>query len=241
MYHLPAHHLNGFNAYGADDYSEPMGLQLPPIAGYGAMARAASGYHGLGNPAVPTVQATPPSPPTGGPVPMQGQPVQLGKGTAIIVGGLVCAFLGVVGYFAYQELQLRKQIVEKGGGEALMKYELGRAAGTVASGLFAPSATPNRRKRSRSPKIGKKRSFKSNPAYNKSSGKYVVLEYMPRYHRGSHRAAGNWGSWPGNGSERVEIRRYDALAEIESDEDGYARIIKGAPLGQYERVDEISE
>jgi len=146
MYHLPKHHLSGYNAYGADDYSEPMGLQLPPIAGYGAMAM--SGYHGLGNPAVPMVQASPPMPPPGGPVPMQGQPVQLGKGTAIIVGGLVCAVVGVIGYFAYHELKLRQQIVEKGGGEALMKYELGRAAGTAAAGLFSSSATPNRRKRS---------------------------------------------------------------------------------------------
>ena len=155
MYHLPAHHLNGYNAYGAEDYSEPMGLQLPPIAGYGAMTLPSmSGYHGLGTPPsvpVQTVQATPPASPPGGPVPMQGQPVQLGKGHALLIGGLVVAGLGVIGYFAYQELQIRKRIVEQGGGEALMKYELGKAAGTAAAGLFASSsAKPNRRKRSRS-------------------------------------------------------------------------------------------
>ena len=82
---------------------------------------------------------------------MQGQPVQLGKGHALLIGGLVVAGLGVIGYFAYQELQIRKRIVEQGGGEALMKYELGKAAGTAAAGLFASSsAKPNRRKRSRS-------------------------------------------------------------------------------------------
>ena len=141
----------------------PIGLDLPPIAGYGALTLPATsgyhGYHGFGNPAapVPTVQASPPAPPPGGPVPMQGQPVQLGKGTALLIGGLVVAGLGVIGYFAYQELQIRKRIVEQGGGEALMKYELGKAAGTAAAGLFASSSDePNRRKRSRSSKRHRK-------------------------------------------------------------------------------------
>lgn len=124
----------------ADPTYAPIGLNLPAIAG----------YHGFGNPAaaVPTMKASPPEPPSGGPVPMQGQPVEINKGTALLIGGLVVAGLGIVGYFAYQELQLRKRIVEQGGGEALMKYELGKAAGTAAAGLFAsPSAKPNRRKR----------------------------------------------------------------------------------------------
>lgn len=33
----------------------------------------------------------------------------------------------------------------------------------------------------------------------------VVIEYMPRAHRESHRQAGNSGSWPANGSQRVSV------------------------------------
>jgi len=38
-------------------------------------------------------------------------------------------------------------------------------------------------------------------------GETVVVDYMPEFHRDSHRAAGNCGSYPDNGSVRVRVER----------------------------------
>lgn len=42
-------------------------------------------------------------------------------------------------------------------------------------------------------------------AYDGPSTAMVVVEWMPEYLRPSHEAAGNSGSWPHNGSERLEV------------------------------------
>jgi hypothetical protein len=56
----------------------------------------------------------------------------------------------------------------------------------------------------------------------------VVLERMPDQHRGSHRAAGNWGSYPHNGAERTVVTREWADQTVEEDEDGYDHIVRDA-------------
>jgi hypothetical protein len=53
----------------------------------------------------------------------------------------------------------------------------------------------------------------------------VLVEYMPDEHKASHRAAGNWGTWPYNGAVRERMKREDADEIVQADEDGYARII----------------
>ena len=94
MYHLPAHHLNG--------------------------------YHGLGNPAVPMVQATPPSPPTGGPV------LEITVNNALRLGG-----------------RWASKIIDTYPGLPYLAGAgvLGALAFLVLRPKAAPSATPNRRKR----------------------------------------------------------------------------------------------
>ena len=54
----------------------------------------------------------------------------------------------------------------------------------------------------------------------------VTIEEMPDHHRGSHRAAGNWGRYPANGATRREVSADEAEAIIESDPDGYAHIVE---------------
>lgn len=56
----------------------------------------------------------------------------------------------------------------------------------------------------------------------------VVVETMPDHLRGSHRAAGNFGSYPHNGAERKIMARSDAYLVIENDPDGYAHIVDEA-------------
>lgn len=57
----------------------------------------------------------------------------------------------------------------------------------------------------------------------------VTVETMPDYLRESHRAARNWGRFPGNGAVRETMSLADALARVTSDPDEYARIVsKGA-------------
>lgn len=158
MYHIPKH-LSGYGAYGDEDYSDhgnqshgPMGLQLPGIAGYGTLSLpATSGYGAFGTP--PTlIQASPPPAPGGGPVDGSGKAVvELGTGTKVLFLGLGALVLGGIAYMFYREMQLRSEIVKSGGGRALAEYELAKAAGTVAGGLFsAPErARENRRKRGR--------------------------------------------------------------------------------------------
>lgn len=54
----------------------------------------------------------------------------------------------------------------------------------------------------------------------------VIVETMPEHHRGSHRAAGNWGSYPHNGAKRTITSRSEAEELCEDDE--YNRIVRDA-------------
>jgi hypothetical protein len=56
----------------------------------------------------------------------------------------------------------------------------------------------------------------------------VIVETMPEHHRGSHRAARNWGTYPHNGAERRIMSRSEAECEVEADADGYASIVRDA-------------
>ncbi len=56
----------------------------------------------------------------------------------------------------------------------------------------------------------------------------VILETMPDHLRASHRAAGNWGTYPHNGATRVVCERAIAEQEVEEDHDGYAAIQRAA-------------
>ena len=58
-----------------------------------------------------------------------------------------------------------------------------------------------------------------------SNTNLVELETMPDCHRGSHRAAGNWGRYPVNGAERQMVTREEAEEVIAADPDGYAHIV----------------
>lgn len=142
MYHLPPH----LGAMPSPKSIAPIGLSLPPMAGFGAttfMPNAGCNC-GYGSDDAPNRQATP------------GELAAAG-GIGLIGVGFAALVIGGMGYLIYQEVQLKKQIVEKGGGEALMKYELGRAAGTVASGLFLPKDDyrRNRKGKRRSKKRGR--------------------------------------------------------------------------------------
>lgn len=54
----------------------------------------------------------------------------------------------------------------------------------------------------------------------------VVVEYMPKYLRASHQAAGNAGLYPANGAVRVRVERYCAgLLLLNEDERDWARIV----------------
>lgn len=74
----------------------------------------------------------------------------------------------------------------------------------------------------------------------------VVVERMPDYLRGSHRAAGNWGVYPQNGAERVIVERadtemwsYDAEADEHAsiDDDEYDHIVRSASATDFERYE----
>lgn len=54
----------------------------------------------------------------------------------------------------------------------------------------------------------------------------VIVETMPEQHRGSHRAAGNWGSYPHNGAQRSIMSRGDAEELCDGDE--YNHIVRDA-------------
>jgi len=56
-------------------------------------------------------------------------------------------------------------------------------------------------------------------------GDYVTIEEMPAHHRGSHRAAGNWGRYPGNGATRRRVSRDEAEEIVATDEDNYDHIV----------------
>jgi hypothetical protein len=55
---------------------------------------------------------------------------------------------------------------------------------------------------------------------------YVLIETMPNHLRGSHRAAGNFGTYPANGSVREWRNAVEAEELVENDPDGYNRIVK---------------
>lgn len=63
----------------------------------------------------------------------------------------------------------------------------------------------------------------------------VVVEFMPPYLRESHRAAGNSGVWPHNGSVRVAVERgHCAEVVMEADgREGWAEIVEGADPAEY--------
>lgn len=102
------------------------------MAGMGLTQFPAAGY---GEAPVPA--------PQGGRLLINGKPWnELSSGEKVIAGGgitlavgLGIAIIGGLAWLTVQEVKLKKQIVERGGGEALMKYELGRAAGTFAGSL----------------------------------------------------------------------------------------------------------
>lgn len=54
----------------------------------------------------------------------------------------------------------------------------------------------------------------------------VLVERMPEWMRGSHRAAGNWGLYPANGAERCIMTRAEAEALVNGDE--YDHIVRDA-------------
>jgi hypothetical protein len=59
--------------------------------------------------------------------------------------------------------------------------------------------------------------------------KIVVIEWMPAHLIESHRAAGGFGEYPHNGSQRSLMRQYDAMDAVVADENEYARIVGDAP------------
>jgi len=66
----------------------------------------------------------------------------------------------------------------------------------------------------------------------------VVLEWMPAQYRESHRAAGNFGSYPDNGASRAVVSRDDAETVVAADDDGYARIVRVATPADVARYGE---
>lgn len=57
------------------------------------------------------------------------------------------------------------------------------------------------------------------------TGDWVTLEVMPDHLRGSHRAAGGFGSYPHNGSLRLRVYRECADEIVAEDRDGYSRLV----------------
>lgn len=53
----------------------------------------------------------------------------------------------------------------------------------------------------------------------------VTLEYMPRWLRESHEAAGNSGRYPHNGAERAVVERGCAESIVDA-EDGWASLVE---------------
>lgn len=61
----------------------------------------------------------------------------------------------------------------------------------------------------------------------------VVIEVMPTHHRSSHRAAGNWGTYPHNGATRFSATEDEADRIVREDTDGYDRIVPSADPSEY--------
>jgi hypothetical protein len=53
----------------------------------------------------------------------------------------------------------------------------------------------------------------------------VLIETMPAHLRASHRAARNFGVYPHNGAVRGWVSRDEASSIVDSDPDGYDRVI----------------
>ena len=56
--------------------------------------------------------------------------------------------------------------------------------------------------------------------------KKVIVEIMPNWLRGTHRAANNWGVYPMNGAERKEFSAEEAKVLIAEDAGEYNHIVK---------------
>ena len=69
---------------------------------------------------------------------------------------------------------------------------------------------------------------------------YTLIEYMPMHLRDSHRAAGNSGRWPHNGSERLYVAGDVPPSELDEWASVLAEGVSQAAVdaGQYE-VSEI--
>ncbi len=66
---------------------------------------------------------------------------------------------------------------------------------------------------------------------------FVVIEEMPDCWRETHRAAGNFGTWPCNGSVRRAVAAAEADQIIAADPDGYAHIVAPQPQPQASAVE----
>lgn len=55
-------------------------------------------------------------------------------------------------------------------------------------------------------------------------GETVLLEWMPEQHRASHTAAGNHGSYPANGAERLRVER-SCADSINNNDPDWTRIL----------------
>ena len=62
-----------------------------------------------------------------------------------------------------------------------------------------------------------------------TADRMVVVEYMPEHLRASHEAAGNSGSWPANGSERIAIDRECYRALSFDDDDPWMTVVSADP------------
>lgn len=60
--------------------------------------------------------------------------------------------------------------------------------------------------------------------------KIALVETMPEHLVASHKQARNWGEYPLNGAEREWMTEDEAEEIVESDADGYARIVRTAEV-----------
>ncbi len=68
----------------------------------------------------------------------------------------------------------------------------------------------------------------------------VGVEWMPRWLRASHEAAGNSGSYPANGAHRYAVSR-DLAAEMVDDSPEWAAILDSADPSEYPVLRELPE
>jgi hypothetical protein len=70
--------------------------------------------------------------------------------------------------------------------------------------------------------------------------KFVIVETLPKWTRESHKAAGNSGSYPGNGADRVRMLRNQAEVEVEADPE-WTSILRGCRRGDPKKYETVSE